>query len=164
VYNIFSIIPYDVGVEVSVSIGQDVIGWRKSKSTGKTFCEKVIASQFAEANDGILAVHDPALDKTNIEKNFEIKNKAKVRKLHRMAKVQDFLVMWLCSQYLCGTQKESHAQLNRMPAVGYISDRAKIVKAFWSLFQHDGAAAFEWSETSSLPPALSAKDFPGEQT
>jgi len=40
----------------------------------------------------------------------------------------------------------------------------EIVKASWSLFQHDGAAAFKLSERSPLPPALSAKNLPGERT
>jgi hypothetical protein len=40
----------------------------------------------------------------------------------------------------------------------------EIVKASWSQFQHDGAAAFKLSERSPLPPALSAKDLPGGQT
>ena len=51
-----------------------------------------------------------------------------------------------------------------MPAVGYISDTQEIVIASWSLFQHDGAAAFKLSERSPLPPALSAKDLPGGRT
>jgi len=51
-----------------------------------------------------------------------------------------------------------------MTAVGSISDTEEIVKASWSLFQHDGAAAFGLSERSPLPPALSAKDLPGGQT
>jgi hypothetical protein len=48
-----------------------------------------------------------------------------------------------------------------MSAVGYILDTEEIVKASWSLFQHDGAAAFKLSERSPLPPALSAKDLSG---
>jgi len=51
-----------------------------------------------------------------------------------------------------------------MTAVGYISDTEEIVKASWSLFQHDGAAAFKLSERSPLPPPLSAKDLPGGRT
>jgi hypothetical protein len=51
-----------------------------------------------------------------------------------------------------------------MTVVGYISDTEESVKASWSLFQHDGAAAFKLSEKSTLPPALSAKDLPGGQT
>ena len=39
-----------------------------------------------------------------------------------------------------------------------------IVRASWSLFQQDGAAAFKWSERSPLPPAVSAKDLPGGRT
>jgi hypothetical protein len=51
-----------------------------------------------------------------------------------------------------------------MTAVGYILDTEEIVKASWSLFQHDGAAAFKLSERSPLPPALSAKNLPGGRT
>jgi hypothetical protein len=51
-----------------------------------------------------------------------------------------------------------------MTAVGYISDTEEIVKSSWSLFQHDGAAAFKLSERSPLPPAVSAKDLPGGRT
>jgi len=51
-----------------------------------------------------------------------------------------------------------------MTAVGYISDTEEIVKASWSLIQHDGAAAFKLSERSPLPPTLSAKDLPGGRT
>jgi len=51
-----------------------------------------------------------------------------------------------------------------MTAVGYISDTEEIVKASWSLFQHDGAAAFKLSVRSPLPPPLSAKDLPGGWT
>jgi len=48
--------------------------------------------------------------------------------------------------------------------VGYISDTEEIVKATWSNFQHDGAAAFKLPEKSPVPPALSAKCLPGGRT
>jgi hypothetical protein len=51
-----------------------------------------------------------------------------------------------------------------MSSVGYISDTAEIIKASWSLCQHDGAAAFKLSERLPFPPALSAKDFSGGRT
>jgi len=78
-----------------------------------------------------------------------------------MAKVHYFLEMWQGSQNIHCTQKESRAQNKQMTTVGYISDTEEVVKASWSLFQHDGAAAFKLSERSLLPPALSAKDSPG---
>jgi hypothetical protein len=46
-WDIFSIIPHGVGVEASVSLGRDVIGWRQSKTTGETVREKVVVRQFA---------------------------------------------------------------------------------------------------------------------
>jgi len=90
-----------------------------------------------------------------------MKNEAEERKLHRMAKVHDFLKMWQGSQNLRATQQESHARNKPMTAVGSISDTEEIVKASWSLFKHDRAAEFKLSERSPLPPALSAKDLPG---
>jgi len=81
-----------------------------------------------------------------------------------MAKVHDFLEVWQGSRNLCATQKESCTPNMQMTARGYISDTEEIVKASWSLFQHDGAAAFKLSERSPLPPPLSATDLPGGRT
>jgi hypothetical protein len=108
-----------------------------------------------------LAGPDPELDTTNTDNDLEKKKEAEERKLHRMAKVHDILEMWQGSRNLRATPKECRAQIKQMTGVGYISDTEEIVKASWSLFQHDGAAAFKLSERSPLPPALSAKDCPG---
>jgi hypothetical protein len=161
---IFSIIPHDVGVEASFSLGQDRIGWRQSKTTGKTLHEKVVVSQFAQANDGILADTDPELDTMNTENDLEMKKEAEEGKLHRMAKVHDDLKMWQGSQNLRATQQESRAPHKQMTALGYISDKEEIVKSSWSRIEHDGAAAFKLSERSPLPPALAAKDLPKRRT
>jgi len=163
-HDIFSIIPYGVGVEASFSLRRDVISWRQSKTTGETLREKVVTRQFARANNGIFAGTEPELDTTNTENDLEMKKEVEERKLHRMAKVHDFLEMWQGSQNLRATQKESHVQNTQITAVGYISDTEEIIKAPWSLFQHDGAAAFKLSERSPLPLALSAKDLPGGRT
>jgi len=61
-------------------------------------------------------------------------------------------------------RNKSRAQNMLMTAVEYISEMEEIVKTSWSLFQHNGAAAFKLSERLPLPPALSAKDLPGGQT
>jgi len=95
---------------------------------------------------------------------MEMKIEAEQKMLHPMAKVHYCLKMWQGSQNLQATQIESHAQTEQMTAVGYISDTEEIVKASWSLFQHDGTAAFKLSEKSLVAPALSAKDLPGGQT
>ena len=65
--DIFSTIPYRVGVEASLSLGQDVSSCRQSKTTGEIFCEEVVVSQFARAENGILAGFDPEFDSTNTE-------------------------------------------------------------------------------------------------
>jgi len=100
----------------------------------------------------------------NTEHDLEMKKEAEEMKLHRMAKVHDLLEMWQGSQNLRATQKKSRPQNKQMTAVGYISDTEEILKASWSLFQHDCVAAFKLSERSPLPPPLSAKDLPGGQT
>jgi len=73
VRDIFSLIPDGVRVEASFSFGRDVIGWRQSKTTGKTLRGKVVVRQFSQANNGILASADPSLDTTKTENNWEIK-------------------------------------------------------------------------------------------
>jgi len=162
--DIFSIIPHSVGVEAISSLGRDVIGWRQSTTTGETLREMVVVRQYAQANNGILAGDDPVLDRSETDNDLELKREAEERKLHRTAKVHDFLEMWQGSQNLRATQKESHAPNKQMTAVGYISDTEESVKPSWSLFQNDGAAAFKLSERSPLPPALSAKELAGGRT
>ena len=162
--DIFSIIPHGVGVEASVSLGRDVIGWRQSKTTGETLRENVVVRQYAQATSGLLAGNDPVLDPNSTDNDMELKREAEEKKLHRMAKVHDILEMWQGSQTLRATKKESHAQNQQMTSVGYILDTKEIVKASWSNFHHNGAAAFILSEKSPLPSALSAKNLPGGQT
>ena len=124
----------------------------------------MIVRYFARANDGILGGEDPASDAMAAGNDFEMKSEVEERTLHRMAKVHNILEMWQGCQNLHATQKKSRTQNKQMTTAGYISDTEGIVKASWSLFQHDGAAAFKLSERSPLPPALSAKDLPGGQT
>jgi len=131
--DIFSIIPYGVGVEASFSLGRDVIGWRASKTTGETLLEKVFLRRFARAHTGNLAGTDPELDTTNTENNSEMKKEAEEWKSHRLANVHDFLEMWQGNQNLRATQMESRAQNKQMTAVGYISGTEEIVKALQSL-------------------------------
>jgi len=164
VWDIFSVIPHGVGVEASVPLGQDGIGWRQSKTTGETLPEKVVLQQFARANIGILAHDYTALDTRQIENILELSKEVEEWILHRMAKVNNFLEMWQSSHRLYATQKESRTQNKQMTAVGYISDTEQIIKASWSNFQHDGDAALKSSERSLSPPALSAKDLRGAQT
>jgi len=129
--DIFSIIPHCVAVEVSCSLGRDVIGRRQSKTTGETLCKTFFVRPFPRANNRILAGADPELDTTNTENKTEIKKEVEEPKLPRMAKVQDLLEMWQGSQNLRATQKKSCSQNKLMTAVGYILDTEEIVKASW---------------------------------
>jgi hypothetical protein len=76
-----------------------------------------------------------------------------------MAKVHNFLEMWQGSHNLHAKQKESCAANKQMTPGGYTSDTEEIVKASWSNFQNDGAAAFKMFERLPVPTALSAKDL-----
>jgi len=80
-----------------------------------------------------------------------MKKEADERKLHRMAKVHDFLEKWQGSQNLNVTQKECLTKNEQLMGIGYISDLEEIVKASWSRLHHDGVAAFKLSERSPLP-------------
>jgi hypothetical protein len=141
-HDIFSILPHGLGVEASFSLRRDVIGWRQSKTTCETLCENVVVRQFAQAKSGLLSGDDPVLVPNSSYNDMELKREAEDKKLHRMAKVHDVLEMWQGSQTLRATQKESHTQNKQMSSVGYISDAEAIIKASWSNFHHDGAAAF----------------------
>jgi hypothetical protein len=162
--DIFSIIPHGDGVEVSFSLRRDVIGCSLSNSTGETLREKVIIRQCAQANNWILAGTDPVLDTMNAENDSEMNQEAEEWKLHRLGQVNDRLEMWQGSQNLRAPQKISCALIMQIAVVGYISDTEQIAKASWSLFPHDGAAAFKSSEMSPLPPAWFAKDLHGGRT
>jgi len=158
-HDIFPIISHLVRVEASFSIAQDVISWWQSKITGKTLREKVIVRQFAWDNNSMLAGDYAALDTMETENYLELNKETEERKLHRIAKVYNFLAMCQGSQNLHAIQKKSGAENMQMTAVGYISDTEGIFKASWSNFQHDGAAAFILSERSLLQPALSTKEL-----
>ena len=162
--DIFSTIPHGAGVEASFSLGRDVIGWRKSKTTGETLCEIVIEWQFAWVNHRTLAGSYTSTHSKGNENDLKLNQEAEKKTLHRMAKVQDFLEMWQGSQNICAAQKESHAQNEQMKPIWYISDTEEIINTSWSNFQQDGAAAFKLSERSPLPSTLSAKDHPGWRT
>jgi len=98
--DVFSIIPHGVGLEASFSLGRDVIGWRQLKTTGETLREEMVVRQFARANYGLLAGDDPVLDPNSTDNDMELKREAEEKKLHRMAKVHNFLEMWQGSQNL----------------------------------------------------------------
>jgi len=111
--DIFSILPNGIGVEASCSLWHDVIGWRKSNTTGEKLQETVVVKHFAPANNGMLAGDCTALDTTETENDLELKKAVEESKLHRMAKVHDFLEMWQDSQTLCSTHKESCSQKSK---------------------------------------------------
>jgi len=87
------------------------------KNQGGTLRENVVVRQFARAYNGILAGTDQELNTTYTENDWETKKEVAERKLHRMAKVPDFLEMWHGRQNLRATQKESRAQNKQMTAL-----------------------------------------------
>jgi len=162
--DLFCIIPHRVGVEASFSLGRDVIGWRQSKTTCESLRKTVVARLFARANEVISTGANSLMDTRNTENDTEMKKEAEEWQLHTMAKIHDCLEMWRGCQNLRATQKESGTHNKRMTTVRYISDTEEILKASWSLFQHDGANALISSERSLLRPPLSTKEVPGGLT
>lgn len=101
-----------------------------------------------------------AMDTTEMEYNLELNSEANESNLHRMAKVCNKLKIRQGSQILCATQKGLRLQKKQMTTVGCISDIEETIKLCCLTFEHDGAAAFTLSERPTLPPTLSAMDFP----
>jgi len=124
----------------------------------------VVVRQFAPTNNGILSGTDSELDTTSKENDAQMKKDEEEKKLHRMDKVHNFLVMWQGSPDLHATQKKSCSQNKQITALGFNSDKEEIIKASWSLIQHQSEAAFNLSERSRLPPALSVKNLLGGRT
>jgi len=141
--DIFSITTHGVEVGATLSFGWDLIGQRQLKTTCENLRENVIGMQFTQHNNRTLAGDNPTLDMTTTENNMEIKRVAEERKLHRMAKVHNFLEMWQCSQNLHPTWKESWTQSTQTTAVGYISDTESMFQASWSNIEHDGASEYQ---------------------
>jgi len=140
--NIFSIIQHGVGVEASVPFGRYVMARRHSRTIGESLRENVIARQVDRANKWIFVGTDPELDTTNRENDLELNKEVVETKLHRIANLHHFWEMWQGSQNLHSTQKKSNTQNKQMTRIGYILDTEEIIKSSWSLFQHDGAAAY----------------------
>jgi len=105
-HDMFCIIPQGDWVEASFSLGQDVIGWRQSKTTGKTLWEQVVARQCVQAEIIILGVDYSGLDTTDTETDLELNKQVEEWKLHKMAKLDNFLEMWQGTQNLHAIQKE----------------------------------------------------------
>jgi len=72
---------------------------------------------------------NPAFHTTNTENNFEMKEVVEKKKLHRMAKIHNYLKMWQGSQNLHAMQTESRTRNVQMTAVGYILDMEDIIKS-----------------------------------
>jgi hypothetical protein len=103
----------------------------------------------------------PVSDSTNNNNNSEMKNETEEGTLHTMVRVYDTLKMWQGSQHLCAAQKESRAQQKQITVVGYILNTEEIVKASWSLCQHNGVAAFKLSQNITLGSSFVCKELPG---
>ena len=137
-------------MEASFALAQDVNGWGQTKSTGDTLGKQVFEMNCAKLNNEILGGDNPVLDPIEDEHAIELKREVGATKSLRMAKVPDFLEMWLGSQNLCATQRVSRAQNRQGTAVGYNFDTERIINASWSNLQIDGEAAFKLSERSHL--------------
>jgi hypothetical protein len=80
-------------VEGSFSHAGDDFRWRQSKHTGETLRKQFLFRQCPQANNGILVGDCEVLDTAETENHLELKKEVDERKLHRMAKVHNFLGM-----------------------------------------------------------------------
>ena len=87
--DIFSVMPHGVGVEASFSPGRDVIGWRQSKTSGKTLQEKVVVRQWARANEGLLP--EDVMIGDMKDNNVEEKQRGEDERLNQLASIKDFI-------------------------------------------------------------------------
>jgi len=163
-HDIFSIMPQVSRWRPVSPLHKMLLAVESLYTTGKMLRDKAIVRQLIRVDNGILAGDCAASDTGEIGNDLELKKEAEEGKLHRMAKVHNFMEMWQGSQNLRATQKESRAHNKQMIAIGYISDTKEIIKASWSNLQYDCAAEFRMSERSPLRPALSAKDLTGGRT
>jgi hypothetical protein len=120
-----------------------------------------VVSQFARSNAGLLAGDIPITHPLDPHNDAEIMLEDQENRLHRMAKVHNFLEIWQGSENLHSTQKAACVQHLQMTAMGYISDVEETVKSCRSAFQYNDAAAFQLTEKSPLPPISSQIDLPG---
>lgn len=159
----FSIIPHGVSVEASNSLRGDVLGWRQSKTRGKTIQETVIIWQCAPANAKILAGDDPALDTTNTDPDFDKSIDPEWTKFHWIAKVGNISEIWHGSPDLHATQSNARVWNPQMTAGEHLSDSEEILKVSSFNNQHAGTAVFKLQKRWPVSPALSAKVLPGGQ-
>jgi len=78
-YGIFSSMPHAVGVEVIFSQGEDLIGWRQSKSTGEPLWEKGIVRHYSHNMNRILAGDYTALEARQTGNDLELKKEVEER-------------------------------------------------------------------------------------
>jgi hypothetical protein len=75
-HNTFSVLLHHVRLEASLSVGEEFGGWRQSKTTGDTVCERVILWQYAGPIEWILAGNELALDTLNTENDLQMQREA----------------------------------------------------------------------------------------
>jgi hypothetical protein len=68
--HISSTIQQSVDVEVTISLAQGVVCWRKLTTMGETLCKRVILKLFAQATTGISAGNDPEWSSKNTENDI----------------------------------------------------------------------------------------------
>jgi hypothetical protein len=90
-----------------------VVGCRQLKTTGETLHEIIVVRYYAQANNGVLAGNNPVLDPGCTDNDVGMKIGAEEKKLHQMAKVNDFLEMWQGSKPYKQQRKNLQLKINR---------------------------------------------------
>jgi len=159
-HSIISIIPHGVRFEAGFDLPRDVLSWRQSKTSGKTLEEKVFIRQFAQVNNKIFRGRLRSISYHADAEWIGIEERCGGKKIE-----QNGQGPWLFGDVAGQPKPMCHTKGISRPKQAndshkYISDTEQIIKASRSNFLHEGAAAFQLSAKSPLPPALSATDLP----
>ena len=149
--DIFSVIPHGVGVEASLSLGRDVVGWRQCRTSGDTLQKKVIVRQFARSNPGIVAGAGASLENDAAAGQNEQKEEDK--KLLQLAGIAGHIHFRRVRKE---RKKAKQQWTNKESEFTYISDTEEISGSGWGAFKDCGTEVFH--EENGPPPTKKSGD------
>ncbi|KAF8243952.1 hypothetical protein K440DRAFT_636584 [Wilcoxina mikolae CBS 423.85] len=108
-----------VGIEVSFSLGRDVIGWHQVQTLAATLQQKVVVRQWACSNSGQLA--DASTDRLT-QNDAAVKAKSEQLKLRKPTLLTDFLYWSKKSQQFHTAQKGTY----KVPGINFIKSILRV--------------------------------------
>ena len=150
--DVFSVIPYGIGVEVSFSLGHYVLGWRQCRTSEDRLQKKVIVQQFSWSHSGILA--DTNIGLVNDTAAAQNEPKEEDKKLLKLAGISDHI------HFRRGRKERKKAKQRftmKESAFAYISDTEEMSGSGWEGFKDCGTVAFH---DKNGPPRMKNQKIP----